>query len=588
MDTTTDQAGSAQLVGTFTSLAHADIRPSPFNHRKKFTGIEEIGDSIVAKGMIQPLTVRPSPPPAKKGPRLDPTPYELVCGERRWRGAGLRGITHVPVIIRELSDVEVLEIQLIENVQRADVHPLEEALGFHDLMERHGYTVERIVAKTGKARSWVYTRLKLVDLVEEVRDAFLADQITTQVALALARLPMREHQAEALRGVLGLAGREYDEAGIDPPTLGAAGGDFHGERPTQPLTTKQALAFLERRYMLDLGLAKFPLDDATLVPDVGDCGACTHRTGNQPDLFGDVSSADTCTQPPCFEKKTAAWWKRQADSAAARGVKVLPTSATEEVFDEYARGDKVRHGSKYVEASATLDYNDGWKDGKAPSFAKLLGKEGLAAVPRVLVQAPSGAAVEMIDRAAAIKAAKDAGKLKKAPAPKSDSNGAEATARRALERRKMVVERAVPRIARAAGDAFKADSIREGIGWWRWVATGLVEKLGSDDLAAVARSLKLEPRKGKGSSNYDGPKKAILEEIDSAAATPQGIRYVIAVCLTADGGAAGWQSSPTFGTAFKATAVRWKVDLAKVAAEVDAEAKAAAAKAKPAKKGGKS
>ena len=585
---------AAPPAGTFTSIAVADIRASPYNHRKTFTGLEELGDSIATKGLAQPIVVRRSPPPAagKRGPKLEPTPYELVCGERRWRAAKLRGIGHLPAIIRELDDVEVLELQLIENIQRADVHPLEEADGYHDLIERHGYTVERIVQKTGKSRSWVYGRLKLCELVPEVREAFLADKLGAQVALALARLPAVELQVEALAVVTGKVDRDVDDLGIQAPRLAAADADpYDGE--AQPLTTKQSLAYLERRFMLDLRLAKFPVDDSTLVPDVGDCKGCVYRTGNQPDLFAaDVASDDKCTRPPCYERKNRAWFERAAATAKQRGVKILPAKETEVVFP---RGNDTVADQRFVEPSAHLDYRDGWTDWqkKAPTFEALLGKEMLAKVPRVLVQAPSGAAVELLDRAAALKLAKEAGKLaKKKPSTAAD-NG-EAAARKKLELRRAVVERVLPRLASAAAGAFRGDNVpKDSTEWWRWLASAVVDKLGADDVAAAARTLKLDPKAVRGVSSYEAPRRAILAELASETATPAAIRYVLAVCLVGGGGAAAAGStwSPKYSTEFVDAAKRWKVDVDKVAADVAAERKATesakAAKKKPAPRAGR-
>src|ERR1051325_5469934 len=127
---------------TVLDLELAAITASPFNHRKKFTGIDELALSIKTQGLISPITVRPQ--------RNRPGFHELVVGERRWRAAKKAGVLTIAAIVRELTDKQVLEIQLIENVQRVDVHPLEEADGYEELLEKHGYDVDGIAAKTGK------------------------------------------------------------------------------------------------------------------------------------------------------------------------------------------------------------------------------------------------------------------------------------------------------------------------------------------------------------------------------------------------------------------------------------------------------
>lgn len=565
------------MDGTFTSIAVGEIRPSPYNHRRTFTGLEELGDSIAAKGLAQPILVRPSPPPGKgtKG-KLEPTPYELVCGERRWRAAKLRGIEHLPAVVRELDDAAVIELQLIENVQRADVHPLEEADGYRDLLEEHGYTVDQIVAKTGKSRSWVYGRLKLCSLAPEVRQVFLDDKISTVVAMALARLPLTENQVDALPALLGDGGREVRDAGLSAPMI--EGED--GRNVAEPLTNSQALHYLRTRYMLDLSLAKFPLDDKSLVPDVGDCVGCVYRTGNQPDLFGDGTKGDTCTKPPCFERKNRAWFDRLAKDAKAKGLEVIAGKKAEQLFHPHT-GDDVR-SSDYARLDQNLEYTDGWTDWehKPPTFEKALGKELLDKVPRAIVQAPSGAAVEVIDRKAAVELLLKAGKIKKDKRRTTDDG--DAKRRRDHDRRKRVVERVVPIAARRMADAYKADSDKAAVEFWRWLALEIFQFF---DATAAAKALKLDDAK------------KLEAEIKGSAASPAALRYVIAVFFAVGSGGAGSAWDSTYSKRFLDMAKRWEIDVYKIAAIVKAEDESAKlrpkkkAEPKPkkaSKKGGKS
>lgn len=561
----------------FTTIAVADIVASPHNHRRRFNGLEELGDSIVANGLVHPLIVRPKP-----GDRLAPGAYELVCGERRWRAAKLRGIDHLPAIVRDLSDDAVREQQLIENVQRADVHPLDEADGYRDLLDKHGYTVDQLVAKTGKSRSWVYGRLKLCELVPEVREAFLADKITTQVAIALARLPVPAHQAEALSGVLGIGGRDLSDHGIEPPLID----DENSEASPQPLTNRQALAYLERRYMLDLSLAKFPLDDRSLVPDALDCGSCTYRTGNQPDLFGEVTG-DRCTRPPCFEAKTKAWFAVIASKAKADGMKVIEGKKAENMFGPYS-GDKVQ-SDQYVEPGRPLTYDDGWTDlsKRAPTFAELLGKQ-LADVPRAIVQAPSGAAVEVIDRQAAVALAKAAGKIKAHKAEPKKPDDAQAAAKRRLEQRRQVVASALPRIGLAIARSYRDDKAKDAITWWRWLATRIIDL--RHQTAHVAHALRIA------GATPTTARKLLLDEINSSAATPEALRFVIAAALAAGEDPEGSLYSPSYHVDFAAAAKAWGVDLRAIEDETkaadkksgkDTKTKKPAKGAKPAAKKGR-
>lgn len=551
------------MDATFTSISVGDIRPSPYNHRRTFTGLEELGDSIAAKGLAQPILVRPSPPPGKgaKG-KLEPTPYELVCGERRWRAAKLRGIEHLPAVVRELDDAAVIELQLIENIQRADVHPLEEADGYRDLLEEHGYTVDQIVAKTGKSRSWVYGRLKLCSLAPEVRQAFLDDKISTVVAMALARLPLPENQADALPALLGQGGRELNKVGLYAPMIESEDGHV-----AEPLTNAQALHYLRTRYMLDLSLAKFPLDDKSLVPDVGDCVGCVYRTGNQPDLFGDGTKGDTCTKPPCFERKNRAWFDRLAKDAKAKGLEVIVGKKAEQLFNPHT-GDDIR-SSDYARLDQPLGYNDGWTDWntKAPTFETALGKELLDKVPRAIVQAPSGAAVEVIDRKAAVEVLKKANKLKVDRTKPRTTDDGDAKRRRDHERRRRVVERVVPIAARKMAGAYKADSDKAAVEFWRWLALEIFE---FHDATAAAKAMKL-----------DDPKK-LEAEIKGPAASPAALRYVIAVFFAVGRGGAGSAWDSTYSKRFTDMAKQWGIDVSKIAAEIKAEDESA--KLRPKKK----
>lgn len=164
-----------------------DLRPSPHNPRKRFDAIDELAASIRQKGIRVPLLARPV-----NGH------FEIVAGERRFKAAQLAGLLEVPAIVEPLSDHDAREIQILENLQRVDVHPLDEADAFRDLMVfDKAYTVEAIAAKVGKSASYVYQRLKLTELIADARAAYEADEITAGHAVRLARLSA-DRQAQAL------------------------------------------------------------------------------------------------------------------------------------------------------------------------------------------------------------------------------------------------------------------------------------------------------------------------------------------------------------------------------------------------------
>ncbi len=156
----------------------AQLHPSGHNPRKSFddAGLGELADSIRNKGLLQPIIVR-----------LDRTRggYEIVAGERRWRAAQKVGLHDVPVIVRELSDQEVAEFALIENVQRTDLNPIEEASGYSELIERFGYTQEEVAEVIGKSRSHLANTLRLLRLPVSVQALVRDGQLTAGHARAL-------------------------------------------------------------------------------------------------------------------------------------------------------------------------------------------------------------------------------------------------------------------------------------------------------------------------------------------------------------------------------------------------------------------
>lgn len=159
---------SERLKEAEQTLPIESIEPNPDQPRRDFekTALEDLASSIREKGIIQPLIVRASPRVADR--------YEIVAGERRWRAAQLAQLHEVPVLVREFDDTEVLEVAIIENIQRADLNPIEEAAGYSQLMERFGHTQEKVAAALGKSRSHIANLIRLLNLPKEVQ-AFLRD-----------------------------------------------------------------------------------------------------------------------------------------------------------------------------------------------------------------------------------------------------------------------------------------------------------------------------------------------------------------------------------------------------------------------------
>lgn len=151
--------------------------PNPHQPRRDFApdALEDLAASIRMKGVIQPLIVR----------RRGTEEYEIVAGERRWRAAQMARVHELPIIIRDLSDSEVLEIALIENIQRADLNAIEEALAYRQLMDRFGHTQERMAEALSKSRSHIANLLRLLQLPEEVQTYIREGKLTAGHARAL-------------------------------------------------------------------------------------------------------------------------------------------------------------------------------------------------------------------------------------------------------------------------------------------------------------------------------------------------------------------------------------------------------------------
>ncbi len=168
------------------SLPINALRPNPIQPRRSFSeaSLEELAKSIREKGIIQPLIVRPAPDA--------PETYEIVAGERRWRAAARAGLTEVPVIIRAFDDTEVLEIGIIENIQREDINHIDETAAYKTLIERFGRTQERIADALGKSRSHVANTIRLLNLPPLVQAMVIDGRLTAGHARALLGAPNPE------------------------------------------------------------------------------------------------------------------------------------------------------------------------------------------------------------------------------------------------------------------------------------------------------------------------------------------------------------------------------------------------------------
>jgi ParB family transcriptional regulator, chromosome partitioning protein len=180
-----------------------EIRPNRFQPREHFeeSKLRELADSIKEKGILEPLIVR----------RVSDG-YELVAGERRWRAAQKAGLREVPVLVKEMDDLEALEISLIENLQRDDLNPLEEAGAYKRLVEEFGISQEELGVRLGKDRTTVTNTLRLLKLPPEVKDQLLQNRISSGHARAILSLEAKERQKDLCNLIIekGLSVREAE------------------------------------------------------------------------------------------------------------------------------------------------------------------------------------------------------------------------------------------------------------------------------------------------------------------------------------------------------------------------------------------
>jgi ParB/RepB/Spo0J family partition protein len=322
------------------------IRVSKTNPRKIFNQdhLQDLAASIKKQGVAQPILVRPIETIG------DVTYFELVAGERRYRASGIAGMATVPAVVRVLSDREAFELQVLENLQRVDLHPLEEAEGFESLMKAFNVSADELAEKVGKSRAYIYASLKLCALEAGPRKSFYDGALTKSTALLVARIPVKALQEQCVKAI----------------TTGYGG----------VMSFREAAAHIERNYMLHLKKAAFKPGDGALLSEAGSCTDCPKRTGNQPEIFTDVN-ADVCTDPICYKAKADAHVIRIKQLAKDNGVPVLSGAEAKKVMPSNYSAD-LKGG--YVAVDRKV-----YSDEKQRSYRQMLGKD---LPPTTLLQSP--------------------------------------------------------------------------------------------------------------------------------------------------------------------------------------------------------
>jgi ParB/RepB/Spo0J family partition protein len=350
--------------------------------------LKELAASIKAQGILQPLLVRPHP--TEKGK------YEIIAGERRWTAAEKADLAEVPCLVRECSDLEARELRIIENLQRENLHPIEEARNYQALLDEKDadgnavYDIKRLAERTGKSAAWVYAKLKLLRMPELAQEAMLKGKLNASVALLLCRIPDPKLAHKATCEVLDKFQGKEDRALAEE---------------TEPMSFRDAKTHIQRKYMIRLKGAAFDQEDAELLPQYdgdgkqrasgvppedqtkkgsatgtdgstfergggGKCSDCPFRTGNMKALFPDAESADVCTNTPCFQKKVAAHQKRETAKFADKGQTLLKPKVAERLLNYEGTELNVQARQQFVPLNETVP-------GKRTTWGELLEKWGV-------------------------------------------------------------------------------------------------------------------------------------------------------------------------------------------------------------------
>jgi ParB family chromosome partitioning protein len=280
-------------------IAIASLFESKTNPRQVYdpAKMAETVASMKVHGVLQPIMVR-----AVKGGK-----YEIVCGSRRYRAAKEAGLDKMPCSVRDLTDAQVLEIQLIENAVREDVHPLHEGQAYARLLKFPNYTAEIIAQKTGHDLKTIHQRLKLVSLNKKAQDLFIADEINIGHANLLARLP-EDKQAAAVKDLLFRDESEWDE------------NTRQHVRRKFPRSVKDFDEQIRRHLLLDLQAAPWKKDDEGLFAEAGSCTKCPKRTGANKLLFDDLGKREACLDSQCYQKKGELFIIRAVNEAKDSGL----------------------------------------------------------------------------------------------------------------------------------------------------------------------------------------------------------------------------------------------------------------------------
>ncbi len=274
-------------------ISRDQLAPSATNPRKRFpeASITELAESIREKGIIEPLTVRTIPLDHET---LADRRFEIVCGERRWRASGEAKLAEVPCIVRDLTDEQVLDIQIHENLHREDVHPMDEAYGYKFLQDKIGCEVSELAVRVGKTEAYVLNRLKLNQLIPEVQKDIEDGLLPIAHALEIAKFAPDSQLSILNEGAYRVDRKWHHETQEYSLT----------SVKTEPTRLNEFREWISEKILWRLAKAPFDRKATNLRADGLACISCPNRTGANAVLFDKgTSNNDSCLDPICWKGK---------------------------------------------------------------------------------------------------------------------------------------------------------------------------------------------------------------------------------------------------------------------------------------------
>lgn len=405
------QAGTTNGIQRINlGLLHA----SPTNPRKHFDAekLAELADSIEEHGVMMPVLARPS--------KLEAGKFEIVAGERRFRASTLlvtrlpehmelagedaellaklealhAARIELPVIVEELDDGTVLELQMIENLQRADLTALEEARGYEALLALPGYTPAKIAQKIGRSVNTVLYKLKMLQAPESLRKALEEGKVGERHLVVVARVPGEKAREEVAKRILQ---GEYD----------------YDSDSDEPLSVRHTLNIITRDYCATLKGVPWKLEDAELLPEAGACVTCPHfarfAAEQDSDLAAELGNGRgqtdplTCLNPGCAKKKHDAIFKLKKQEAKGGTVTVLKPEEAAKIIGDY--GNLRTTNVVKLDDRPGHDQTGHWDNDKLPTWRELL-EDRLPAGALQVANVKAVGVVELVDVKTAVEAAR--------------------------------------------------------------------------------------------------------------------------------------------------------------------------------------